>query len=129
MLNGHINGVVSIVSGRGWFIFRDAFFDEHDHIPDVDPARANQHTFAAEHTFFNFRFEFNRFATPQQQIHPPDIKTNQIVGAAGGRASSARQANLKRRFQGENLVQHATVELIVIDGALLNEGEPEVFHG
>jgi hypothetical protein len=110
------------------FVFQDALFDEHDYITEVDSTGANQHAFTAEHTFLNFRFELNRFATTQQQIHSPDIKANQIARTAGGSASATRQAYLERRLHFENFIQQPTVKLIVIDGALFNYCVSKVFH-
>jgi len=71
------------------FVFRNAFFDKHDNITKVDSTGANQHALTTKHTFLDFRFEFNRFATTQQQAHSPDIEANQIAGAASGSASTA----------------------------------------
>ena len=87
------------------FVLQNALFDEHDHIAEVDSPRANQHALATEHTFLDFRFEFNRFATAQQQVHSPDIEADQISSAASGGASAARKAHLERGFHFQNLIQ------------------------
>jgi len=72
------------------FIFMYTLFDEHDYISEVDSTWADQHAFATEHAFLNFRFKFNRFAPTQQKIHSPDIKAYQISSTTCGSASSAR---------------------------------------
>jgi hypothetical protein len=110
------------------FVFENTLFDQHNRIPDIDASRTYQHAFATEHALLNFGLKLTGFAPTQGKANPAYIKTNQVVGTAGGSASPARKTGLKRRFCLKDIDQQTPIELIVINRTLFNHRVTKVLH-
>ena len=101
-------------------------FNQQDHAPRIDAARAKQPAFAAEHALVHLLVGAPVLAAPPEGGGLAEIELRQVAGRADGRAGPAADAGLQLGHLAQNLVALAQVVAVEVDGTGLRNRISEI---